>query len=95
MAWLFCVGWEVEVDVLLLGEEELPEESVVEVVAGVEFHAGELSVGIETHIIEELAPQVYGGPEIEERADEVIKLVTDTPVDCPDPIGVIAVKVGI
>jgi hypothetical protein len=90
MAWLFCVGWEVEVDVLLPAEKEL----VVEVSAGDEFHAGELSVGIEMHIIEELAPQVQGGPETEGRADEVIEVVTDTPIDCLGAVVVAGVKVG-
>ena len=105
MAWLVCVAWEGEVDALLLVEEGFPEvEPVVEVSAGDELDAGPLvpepvwTVIVEPpsvmHISVELGPQGNGRPETEGRADEVREVVTDTPIDCEDPVGVIAGKVG-
>jgi hypothetical protein len=46
------------------------------------------------HISVELGPQGNGGPETEGRADEVAEVITDTLIDCEDPVGVIAEKVG-
>lgn len=105
MAGLFCVSWEDGVNVLLLVEEELPkEEPVVEVSVGEELDAGSLvpelvwTVMVEPpstmHIFVELGPQGNGGPETEGTADEVIEVVTDTPIDCPDVVDVAGIKVG-
>jgi hypothetical protein len=76
----------------------------VEVSAGFELDAGSLvpepiwTVMVEPpstmHISVELGPQGNGGPEAEGRADEVAEVITDTLIDCEDPVGVIAEKVG-
>jgi hypothetical protein len=48
---------------------------------------------ITMHISVELGSQGTGG-EAEGRADDVAEVMTDTPVDCEDPVGVIVDQVG-